>query len=124
MGDDTGVRLFRWEDMPKERVTDVIHRRLVTGERMMMAQVLLDEGAVVPTHSHMHEQISYVAEGSLRFWIGADEEEIVVSAGEVLHIPSNVPHGAEALEYMVGIDVFSPLREDWLNGTDDYFHQK
>ena len=82
MGDDTGVRLFRWEDMPKERVTDVIHRRLVTGERMMMAQVLLDEGAVVPTHSHMHEQISYVAEGSLRFWIGADEEELVVSAAE------------------------------------------
>ena len=124
MGDDTGVRLFRWEDMPKERVTDVIHRRLVTGERMMMAQVLLDEGAVVPTHSHMHEQISYVAEGSLRFWIGADEEELVVIAGEVLHIPSNVPHKAEALQDMVGIDVFSPPREDWLDGTDDYFHQK
>lgn len=124
MGDDTGVRLFRWDEMPKERVTDQIHRRLVTGERMMMAQVLLDEGAVVPTHSHMHEQISHVVEGSLRFWIGADEKEIVVSAGEVLHIPSNVPHKAEALEDMVGIDVFSPPREDWLDGTDDYFHQK
>ncbi len=124
MGNDTGVRLFRWDEMPKERVTDQIHRRIVTGERMMMAQVLLDEGAVVPTHSHVHEQISHVVEGSLRFWIGADEEEIVVNAGEVLHIPSNVPHKAEALEDMVGIDVFSPPREDWLDGTDDYFHQK
>jgi quercetin dioxygenase-like cupin family protein len=119
------VRHFRWEDMPKERVTDQLSRRLVTGERMMLAHVYLDRGCVVPRHSHENEQITYILEGALRFWIGEDEsEEVVVRAGEVLHIPSNVPHKAEALEDTLDVDVFSPPRQDWLNGTDTYFHKK
>jgi quercetin dioxygenase-like cupin family protein len=120
------VRHARWEDMPKERVTGKITRRLVTGDRIMLAHVYLDEGCVVPRHAHDNEQITYILEGALRFSIGPEEdpEELVVRAGEVLHIPSGVPHEAEALEDTLDVDVFSPPREDWLDGTDDYFHEE
>lgn len=122
------VRKARWEDIPKERVTDDIHRRLFTGERMMFAHVYLDKGAIVPTHSHENEQLTYIVEGALRFWIGEegsdDVEELVVRAGEILYIPSHVPHKAEALEDTFDIDVFDPPRQDWLDGTDTYFHRR
>ncbi len=125
MSNATQVRLFRWDDMPKERVTDEISRRLITGDRMMLAHVYLDEGAIVPKHSHENEQITYILEGALHFWIGDDgDEEVVVRAGEVLHIPSNVPHRAQALAWTLDVDIFSPPRQDWLNGTDTYFHRK
>jgi quercetin dioxygenase-like cupin family protein len=119
------VRHFRWEDMPKEKVTEEIDRRLVTGHRMMLAHVYLQKGAVVPRHSHENEQLTYILNGALRFWIGDDEsEEIVVRAGEVLHLPSNVPHKAQALEDTLDVDIFSPPRQDWLDGTDTYFHEQ
>jgi quercetin dioxygenase-like cupin family protein len=122
---EPSVRLFRWTDLPKERVTDQLSRRLVTGERIMLAHVYLDKGCIVPKHSHENEQITYILEGALRFWIGEEQrEEVVVRAGEVLHIPSNVPHKAEALEDTLDVDVFSPPRQDWLNHTDTYFHRK
>jgi quercetin dioxygenase-like cupin family protein len=125
MKTESQARFFRWTDIPKERVTDTISRRLVTGDRMMLAHVYLDKGAIVPKHSHENEQLTYILEGALRFWIGEDQQqEVVVSAGEVLHIPSNVPHKAEALEDTLDVDVFSPPRQDWLNHTDSYFHTK
>jgi len=118
------VTFHRWDDMPKERVTDTIARRLVVGERMMLAHVYLAKGAIVPRHSHENEQLTYILEGALRFWIGDDgAQEIVVRAGEVLVIPSNVPHRAEALEDTLDIDVFDPPRQDWLDGTDHYLRQ-
>ncbi len=123
MNDETTVRLFRVDDLPLEKVTDQIDRRLITGDRIMLAHVYLKKGSIVPTHSHENEQITYILEGALRFWIGEDEsEEVVVRAGEVLHIPSNVVHKAMALEETLDVDVFSPPRQDWLDGTDTYFH--
>ena len=114
----------RWEDMPREKVTDMLERRLITGERMMLAHVYLKKGCIVPRHAHENEQISYILEGALRFWLGEDEaEELVVGAGEVLHIPSNVPHKAIALEDTLDVDVFSPPRQDWLNRTDDHLRK-
>ena len=119
------VRLFRWDDIPLESVTEQIDRKLITGDRMMIAHVLLKKGSIVPRHAHDNEQITYILKGALHFWIGEDEsEEVVVNAGEVLHIPSNVPHKAQALEDTLDVDVFSPPRQDWLDGTDTYFHQK
>ncbi len=120
------VRKARWEDVEKETVTETISRRLFSGERMMLAHVYLEEGAVVPTHSHENEQLTWIVEGALRFWIGEgdDVEELVVSAGECLHIPSGVPHKAMALEDTFDVDVFSPPRQDWLDGTDSYFHDE
>ncbi|MCG8467082.1 MAG: cupin domain-containing protein [Gemmatimonadetes bacterium] len=121
---DVKTRHIRWDDMEYEPVTDRIRRRLVTGDRAMIAQVFLEEGAVVPTHSHENEQFTYILEGALRFWLGEDgSEELVVRSGEVLHIPSHVPHKAEALEDTLDVDVFCPPRQDWLDGTDSYFHQ-
>jgi len=118
-----GARRVRWDDLERERVTDTIDRRLITGERTMLAHVYLQQGAVVPTHAHENEQFTYILEGGLRFWLGEDAEVVDVMAGEVLHIPSNVPHKAEALEDTVDLDVFTPPRQDWLDGTDDYFHR-
>ena len=125
MPTDTAVRFFRWEDMPRERVTDMLDRRLITGERMMLAHVYLKKGCIVPQHSHENEQITYILEGALRFWIGEDgAQEVIVRAGEVLTIPSHVVHKAEALEDTLDVDIFSPPRQDWLNHTDSYFHTK
>ncbi len=115
----------RWADVPLEPVTDQISRKLITGQRMMLAHVYLKKGAVVPKHQHHNEQFTYILEGALRFWIGDDGAEVIdVRAGEVLHIPSNVWHKAEALEDTLDVDVFNPPRQDWLDKTDAYFHQK
>jgi len=122
---ERSVTFYRWEEMPKEVLSDTLARRLITGERIMLTHVYLKKGSIVPRHSHENEQITYILEGGLRFWIGEDESQVIdVMAGEVLHIPSLVQHKAEALEETLDVDVFSPPREDWLNKTDDYLRQK
>jgi quercetin dioxygenase-like cupin family protein len=121
----TNTKFYRWNDMPKERVTDQLQRRLITGDRMMLAHVYLEKGCVVPKHSHENEQLTYILEGALRFWLGEDEsEELIIRAGEVLVIPPHVPHKAEAIEDTLDVDVFSPPRQDWLDKTDDYLREK
>jgi len=118
------VSLFRWDDMKKERVSDTLDRRLITGDRIMLAHVYLKKGCIVPKHSHENEQFTYILEGALKFWIGEDQkQEVIVRAGEVLVIPSNVPHKAEAIEETLDVDVFSPPRQDWLAKTDDYLRR-
>ena len=125
MASKNAVSFFRWDSMKKERVSDMLERRLITGDRMMLAHVYLKKGCIVPKHSHENEQLTYILEGALKFWIGEDgAEEITVHPGEVLLIPSNVPHKAEALEETLDVDVFSPPRQDWLDKTDDYLRQK
>ena len=119
------VRYFRWSEVPEERVTDVISRKLITGDDMMLAQVFLKKDARVPQHSHHNEQLTYIVSGALHFYIGEDRsKEVIVRAGEVLHIPSHVLHEARALEDTLDVDIFSPPRQDWLDGTDSYFHRK
>ena len=115
---------YTWDRIPKERMTAQIERRFVHGERAMVAQVFLKKGAIVQTHTHESEQITYILEGALRLWLGANgEQDVTVHAGEILTIPSNVPHRAEALEDTLDVDVFSPPREDWFNKTDDYLRR-
>jgi len=116
--------VLSWDKVPVEKVTDQISRQLVTGKNEMMARILLQRASVVPTHSHESEQITFVQDGALRLWIGETEEEVTVRSGEFIVIPPNVPHRAEALEDTVDIDFFSPIRQDWLDGTDTYFHRK
>ncbi|MGI9077887.1 MAG: cupin domain-containing protein [Gemmatimonadaceae bacterium] len=119
------MTLYRWDDMPKERVSPLLERRLITGERMMLAHVYLAKGCIVPRHSHENEQLTYIIEGALHFWIGEEGfQELDVRAGEVLHIPSNVPHKAEALEDTIDVDIFSPPRQDWLDKTDGYLRDQ
>jgi quercetin dioxygenase-like cupin family protein len=120
----TTVTHYRWSEMELENVGPQLDRRLITGERMMLAHVYLKKGCIVPRHQHDNEQLTYILEGALRFWIGETGDEVLeVRAGEVLHIPSNVFHKAEALEDTLDVDVFSPPREDWLNKTDDYLRR-
>ena len=115
---------YRWEELPREVLSPLIGRRLISTERMMLAHVYLEKGAVVPWHSHENEQLTYILEGTLRFWLGDDQGEIVdVAAGGVLHIPSQLPHKAEALEKVLDVDIFCPPRSDWLDGTDVYLRQ-
>lgn len=115
------VRLHRWDEIALEKVTEMLSRKIITGEREMLTQIYLKRGCLVPNHSHESEQMTYVLQGALKFLIGG--EEITVREGEVLHIPSWVEHQAEALEDTLEMDVFSPIRQDWLDHTDDYFHK-
>jgi quercetin dioxygenase-like cupin family protein len=118
------VTWYRWDELPREKVSAMLDRRLITGDRMMLAHVYLKKGCIVPKHSHENEQITYILEGALKFWIGEDQQqELVVKAGEVLHIPSNVPHMAEALDDTLDVDIFSPPRQDWLEKTDSYLRR-
>jgi len=113
--------LHRWESMPTEQLNERIGRRMITGDRMMLAHIYLKKGAVVPRHRHENEQITYVLEGALRFRLGENgEQQVDVRSGEVLTIPSNLPHTAEALEDTVDVDIFDPPRQDWLSGNDAY----
>jgi quercetin dioxygenase-like cupin family protein len=114
---------FRWDDMPKEPVTDMLDRRLITADKMMLAHVYLKKGCIVPQHSHDNEQLTYILEGSLKFWIGEEMREQIVNAGEVLVIPGGVLHKAEALEDTLDVDIFSPPRQDWIDKTDDYLRK-
>ena len=121
----TAVRHLPWDTVPLEQLNPHISRRLITSEKMMLAQVFLTKGAIVPAHDHINEQFTYIISGVLRFWIGehADAPGDVytdVHAGEVLVIPSMVRHRAEALEDTLDVDVFNPPRQDWLDGSDAY----
>jgi quercetin dioxygenase-like cupin family protein len=112
------LKYFKWNEVELETLKPDLGRQLVVGQDMMLARVLLKKGCIVPEHSHINEQLTYILEGALKFTI--DGKEIVVNAGEVLCIPPNMPHAAEALEDTVDLDVFNPPRADWLNKTDDY----
>ena len=105
------VRLHRWDEIALEKVTEMLSRKLVTGEREMVAQIYMKRGCLVPMHSHESEQMTYVLQGALKFMI--EQEEIVVREGEVLHIPAAARHQAEALDDTLELDVFTPAREDW-----------
>jgi quercetin dioxygenase-like cupin family protein len=118
---DATIRHFRWDEIELEKVTEMISRKIVTGDREMLAQIYLKKGALVPMHQHEAEQMTYILQGALRFLVGG--EETTVREGEVLLIPSNVPHQAEALDDTFELDVFSPIRQDWLDKTDDYFRR-
>lgn len=107
-----------WHTIELENLNPLLQRQFVIGQSMMLARVLLKKGCIVPEHSHHNEQITFIAEGALKFWI--DGREIVVDAGEVLLIPPHMPHKAEALADTVDFDAFCPPREDWINKTDKY----
>jgi quercetin dioxygenase-like cupin family protein len=121
----TDVRKLSWDDMAVEELTPLIGRRLIYTDKQMLAHVYLKQGAIVPAHDHVNEQITYILSGALRFWIGehADNpgsEYVDVRAGDVLVIPSMVRHRAEALEDTLDVDIFNPPRQDWIDKSDNY----
>ncbi|MFZ0416499.1 MAG: cupin domain-containing protein [Candidatus Sulfotelmatobacter sp.] len=114
----TPLQYIPWHRIPLEDLNPLLQRQFVVGQEIMLARVLLKKGCIVPEHSHHNEQLTYILDGALKFWI--DGQEIVVHAGEVLCIPAHMPHKAEALEDTVDLDVFNPPRADWINKTDQY----
>jgi len=110
-------RLHRWDEIALEKITEMMSQKIVAGDREMLAQTYLKRGALVPLHAHESEQMTYVLQGSLRFVV--DGEEIIVREGEVLHIPAWTPHQAEALEDTFELDVFSPIRKEWVDLVDE-----
>jgi len=112
------LRHIPWSSVEVEALNPLLGRHFVVGQNVMLARVLLKKGCIVPEHSHHNEQITYILEGALKFWI--DGKKIVVNAGEVLTIPPNMPHRAEALVDTVDLDIFNPPRADWINKTDAY----
>ncbi len=115
------MKLYKWDSVELEAMSDVISRKVISGEKAMVAQVFLKKDAVVPEHHHESEQITYIMEGALKFEL--EGTEVVVRKGEVLHIPSNVPHRAVALEDTLDLDIFAPIREDWLKKDDSYLRR-
>ncbi len=107
-----------WHTIPLENLNPLLQRQFVVGQEIMLARVLLKKGCIVPEHSHHNEQLTYILDGALKFWI--DGREIVVHSGEVLCIPAHMPHKAEALEDTVDLDVFTPPRADWIEKKDQY----
>ena len=107
--------VYRWNNLEKDHPLEKLERRRIIGQQMMISQVFLHRGCHVPTHAHVNEQFACVMSGSLRFGIGAEGSpercDITVSAGEVLHLPANVPHSADALEDTLVLDLFSPPSE-------------
>jgi quercetin dioxygenase-like cupin family protein len=117
------VKYTSFAEIPVDHMNPLLDRQYIHGEQSMLARILLRKGAIVPEHSHENEQISYILEGALKFVLG-DGRTITVRAGEVLVIPPNLPHSAEALEDTIDLDVFTPPRADWINGTDNYLRKK
>jgi quercetin dioxygenase-like cupin family protein len=107
-----------WNSIGLEDLNPLLQRQFVVGQEIMLARVLLKKGCVVPEHSHHNEQLTYVLEGALKFWI--DGRVLTVKSGEVLLIPSHMLHKAEALEDTIDLDVFTPPRADWIEKTDKY----
>ena len=116
------VTKYRWADIADEQLNPLLTRKLITGDRVMLSELVLKKGCVVPAHHHENEQVTYVLRGTLKFVVNG--KEIILHTGDVLHIPSNVVHSAEALEDTLDLDVFSPPRQDWLDGTDQYLRGK
>ncbi len=109
------ARVYPWADQPVDRPIPTIQRRKVVAEKSMVANVILEKGCVVPSHHHENEQIACVLSGHLRFTIGdpdsPEAKQMDIKGGEVLHLPSNVPHGCVAMEETVVLDVFTPVAE-------------
>jgi unsaturated pyranuronate lyase len=112
------LQYIAWDSVAKEQLNPLLQRHFVVGQQIMLARVLLKKGCTVPEHSHVNEQVTYILEGALKFWING--KVIVVKAGEVLTIPPHMSHKAEAVEDTVDLDVFCPPRADWINKTDQY----
>ncbi len=112
------LKYIPWRSVELEDLNPLLQRQMVVGQEIMLARVLMKKGCIIPLHSHYNEQVTYILEGALKFWV--DGKEIVVNAGEVLTIPPHMPHKAEAMTDTVDLDVFNPPRADWLNKTDQY----
>ena len=118
------IEKLNWENVPSEQVTPEMQRKIISGEKMMIARMKFKDGFVVPLHSHINEQITQVISGTIRFWFGDNKDQVMdLGAGDAIVIPSNLPHEALMIGDVEEIDSWAPPRADWLDGTDDYLRK-
>ena len=118
------VKKIRWNEVPTEEVTPSMHRKIIAGEKTMIARMKFKDGFVVPLHSHENEQITHCIAGTMRFWFGDDKAEMVeLNPGDIVVIPSNLPHEALMIGDVEEVDTRAPPRKDWLDGTDSYLQR-
>src|SRR5882672_6911763 len=115
------MKLHSWDDVPEERLAPQATRQMIHGSNMTVAKLRLKKGFVVPTHSHVNEQITTIEQGVVVFITPTDR--ITVRAGESLVVPPHVPHSVECLEDCLAVDIFAPIREDWIRGDDAYLRK-
>ena len=118
------VKKIKWDEVPAEEVTSMMTRRMVYGEKIMIAKMNFKDGFRVPLHHHENEQITEVISGTIRFWFGADKSQVMeLNAGDTIVIPGNLPHEALMIGDVEEIDTFAPPRQDWIDKTDDYLRR-
>ena len=119
-----GLTTINWNEIPLETVNPSMKRRIVTGEKMTVARIYFEDGFVVPMHSHENEQITQVIRGRMHFVFGEDRSrEMELGPGDVVVIPAHLPHEATMIGEVEEMDMWSPRREDWLDGSDDYLRK-
>ena len=115
------LQSINWDEVELESVNRSMKRRIVTGRNMTVARIYFKDGFTVPMHSHHNDQITQVIKGEMRFVFGGDEpKEMLLGPGDVVVIPPNMPHLATCIGEVEEIDMWSPRRDDWLDGSDDY----
>ena len=118
------IKKMNWETIPTENVNPSMARKIISGEKLMVARMKFKDGFVVPLHSHIHEQVTQVISGSMRLWFGENKEQFLdLYPGDVIVIPSNVPHEALMMGDVEEVDTWAPPRQDWLDKTDDYLRK-
>ena len=118
------LKKINWDEVPEEQVNPSMKRKMIYGDKIMIAKMKFEDGLMVPLHSHENEQITEVISGKMRFWLGANKEEVMdLHAGESVIIPGNLPHAALMIGKVEEIDTWAPPRQDWINGTDDYLKE-
>ena len=115
---------INWNNVPSEEVNPSMKRKIVSGEKLMIARMNFKDGFLVPLHQHIHEQVTQVVSGKMRFWFGANKEQTMdLLPGDVIVIPSNLPHEALMIGDVEEIDTWAPPRQDWLDGSDHYLRK-
>lgn len=112
---------INWEAVPSEEVTPSMKRKIITGEKLMIARMSFKDGFLVPLHNHVHEQVTQCISGTMRCWFGANKDQVIdLGPGDVVVIPSNLPHEVLMIGDVEEVDTWSPPRQDWLDGSDSY----
>lgn len=116
------MKHIKWDEIPAERLNDKFVRKFAWDGKIMIALTEVEQGCIVPAHSHDNEQMTFVVSGRWRFRL--DGRTVDVGPNEMIFIPANVVHTVEAVERLVAYDVFTPPREDWIKGEDAYLRGK
>ena len=111
-----------WNIIKEDVLNPLAGRKALHGKMITLARFRFDKGNKVAMHHHANDQITTVESGSVRFF--TDKEETILKAGDMVAVPPDVPHGNEALEDTIIVEIFSPVRQDWIAGDDSYLRRK